>query len=485
MPLLSAGHSIRFMPLATVFVLAGCATLPADRGLSNVNELIQARDSSLTISPPTHPNNDATNQSVEALLAEPLNADNAQTVAFLLNPRVNLTYATLGLNQADWVEASRLSNPVLSLSAMRSNVDGDSSKIGFGIVQNFTDLLFIRSRKQLAGAELKRTYAEVALSLQQLALEVNTAYFEAVAFNQIAQMRTLIAKAAGASAELAKRFHAAGNISALELARESAQAEQAQLDQEAASAQAMEAKMSLSQLMGLTIDSEWQLEASLPLPVAEETPLQELIHLGHQQRLDLIAERAQIERSEQVLSLAKTLRWVPFLEIGIDAERDFDRSRSLGPNIAFELPLFGKSRSGVLRAHAFQEYAHARVQQLESEVAHDVAKAYTAMSSAHRRVERHRDGLMPQREAIVARMQELQNYMLIGQFELLLAKQEEYNAYESYLMALKDFWLARIALSKAVGGELPSDTKIGERSVSPIILPPSTPPASPHHDHHH
>ncbi|MBA4151552.1 MAG: hypothetical protein C0509_03230, partial [Acinetobacter sp.] len=230
MPLLSAGHSIRFMPLATLFVLAGCTTLPADRGLSNVNDLIQARDSSLTISPATHPVSDPTNQSVETLLAKPLTAENAQTVAFLLNPRVRLTYAQLGLNQADWVEASRLSNPVLSLSAMRSNVDSDSTKIGFGIVQNFTDILFIRSRKQLAGAELKRTYAEAALSLQQLALEVNTAYFEAVAFNQIAQMRTLIAKAAGASAELAKRFHAAGNISALELARESAQAEQAQLD---------------------------------------------------------------------------------------------------------------------------------------------------------------------------------------------------------------------------------------------------------------
>ena len=419
------------------------------------------------------------------MLAEPLTADNAQTVAFLLNPRVQLTYAKLGLNQADWVEASRLSNPVLSLSAMRSNVDGDSTKIGFGIVQNFTDILFIRSRKQLAGAELKRTYAEAALSLQQLALEVNTAYFEAVAFNQIAQMRTLIAKAAGASAELAKRFHAAGNISAIELARESAQAEQAQLDQEAASAHAVAAKMTLNQLMGLTIATEWQLEASLPLPVTDETPLQELIHLGHQQRLDLIAERTQIERSERILSLAKTLRWVPFLQIGVDAERDFDRSRSLGPNVALELPLFGKSRSGVLRAQAFQEYAQARVHQLESEVAHGVAKAYTAMSSAHSRVDRHRHGLMPQREAIVARMQELQNYMLIGQFELLLAKKEEYNAYESYLMALKDYWLARMALSKAVGGVLPSDTKIGERNVSPIILPSSTPPAAPHHDHHH
>ncbi len=52
-------------------------------------------------------------------------------------------------------------------------------------------------------------------------------------------------------------------------------------------------------------------------------------------------------------------------------------------------------------------------------------------------------------------------------------------------MALKDYWLARMALSKAVGGVLPSDTKIGERNVSPIILPSSTPPAAPHHDHHH
>lgn len=463
---------MRLLPAGIMLVLAGCASLPADRGLANVNELVKARDPSLAAKPTSiRAKDEDLNQQVDTLLAQPLTAERAVGVALLRNPRVRLEYARLGLNQADWVEVSRLSNPILSFSAMNSNVSGDATKLGYGLAQNFTDLLFIRSRSRLAKAELIRLQAETALSLQELAADVNEAYFEAVGSAQITQMRIVIAKAARASAELAKRFHDAGNINALELAREQAAAEQAELDQEAAQAEAESARMSLNTLMGLATNKPWQLDARLPLPVSDESSAQELIDLGLKQRLDLVAERMRVERSNDVLGLAKTLRWIPFLEVGIAGERDSDRSRSLGPTVALELPLFGKSGSGVLRAEALQERSKANVALLEGEVANGISKAYARMVSARTRVLRHQRGLIPQREAIVARTQELQNYMIVGQFELLLAKREEYNAYEGYLATLRDYWKSRVDLARAVGGALPSDAHIGELSISPIVLP--------------
>ncbi|WP_158249261.1 TolC family protein [Amnimonas aquatica] len=475
---------MRLLPAGIVLVLAGCASLPADRGLANVNELVKARDPGLAAKPTSMRAQDKDlNQQVDTLLAQPLTAERAVGVALLRNPRVRLEYARLGLNQADWVEASRLSNPVLSFSAMNSNVSGDATKLGYGLAQNFTDLLFIRSRSRLAKAELIRLQAETALSLQELAADVNEAYFEAVGSAQIAQMRTVIAKATRTSADLAKRFHDAGNINALELAREQAAAEQAELDQEAAQAEAESARVTLNTLIGLATNKSWQLDARLPLPVSDESSAQELIDLGLKQRLDLVAERMRVERSDDVLGLAKTLRWIPFLEVGIAGERDSDRSRSLGPTVALELPLFGKSGSGVLRAEALQEQSRANVALLEGEVANGISKAYARMVSARTRVLRHQRGLIPQREAIVARTQELQNYMIVGQFELLLAKREEYNAYEGYLAALRDYWKSRVDLARAVGGALPSDTHIGELSISPIMLPEAASAGTGHAGH--
>jgi len=64
--------------------------------------------------------------------------------------------------------------------------------------------------------------------------------------------------------------------------------------------------------------------------------------------------------------------------------------------------------------------------------------------------------LVPAREAVVAENQKRYNFMLIGAFELLQAKQAEYDAYQGYLDAMRDYWIARSALKLAVGGELPS-----------------------------
>lgn len=272
-------HSVRLLPAGGV--LASCASLPADRGLSNVSDLVKARDPGLAAKPTSiRAKDEELNQQVDGLLSQPLTAERAVGVALLRNPKVRLEYARLGLNQADWVEVSRLSNPVLSFSAMNSDVSSDATRLGYGLAQNFTDLLFIRSRSRLAKTELARLQAETALSLQNLAADVNEAYFEAVGSAQIAQMRTVIAKAARASADLAQRFHDAGNINALELAREQAAAEQAQRDQEAAQADAGTARVTLNTLMGLPAFKQWSLDTRLPLPVSDEPSVQELIELG-------------------------------------------------------------------------------------------------------------------------------------------------------------------------------------------------------------
>jgi len=66
----------------------------------------------------------------------------------------------------------------------------------------------------------------------------------------------------------------------------------------------------------------------------------------------------------------------------------------------------------------------------------------------------YREALIPQREAIVARLQEQANYMLVDTFSVLLAKQQEYAAYDDYVDAVQDYWRSRVALLHAVGTQL-------------------------------
>ena len=48
--------------------------------------------------------------------------------------------------------------------------------------------------------------------------------------------------------------------------------------------------------------------------------------------------------------------------------------------------------------------------------------------------------------------------MLADQFQLLFVKQQEYAAYQGYLEAVRDYWLARVELGRAVGAALPHAT---------------------------
>ena len=452
--------------------LIGCSALPADRGWSEVNQLLSARDPRL-VSRPDQPITTTTHkQRVDALLAQPITADTAIAVSMLRHPRIQLEYAKLGVAQADVLEASRLSNPVLSVSAIGSNVSTDQTRYGYSLVQNFTELLFLRSRRQAAQLELQQLKATTGMQLQQHAAEVAQAYYQLVNAEQLLDMQQVIAHAATTSSMLAERFYAAGNLNALELSREQAAATQAQLDMDRASAQVLAMRSELAVLMGLTAtEDQWQIEKKLPLPVAADERLERLQQLALNNRLDLAAKRKQAEAYAQALGLSHTLRWLPLVEVGVEGERESDGARLLGPTAAIELPIFGRNRSGLLRMQAYVEQTAIETHALEVNIVHQVNLSFARMLAAKKLFERYQTQLVPQRDAVVARTVEMHNYMLVGQFDLLLAKQQAYDAYRGQLQALSDYWIARVELAKVVAGKLPSDAQIGQSTLGAVVLP--------------
>ena len=72
--------------------------------------------------------------------------------------------------------------------------------------------------------------------------------------------------------------------------------------------------------------------------------------------------------------------------------------------------------------------------------------------------------MIPLRERLVAESQRFYNFMLIGVYQLLQAKQDEIAAYRGYIEAVRDYWVARSDLERAVGGRLPS----AERNTSQL-----------------
>jgi cobalt-zinc-cadmium efflux system outer membrane protein len=116
-----------------------------------------------------------------------------------------------------------------------------------------------------------------------------------------------------------------------------------------------------------------------------------------------------------------------------------------------------------------------------------VATAAQQLALAREVSERYRLEWLPAADSAVERQQERFNFMLVGAFELIQAKREQYDAWQGYFESIRDYWVARSALRAATGGLLPGDAETQPPAAGPAdILPaPATgePPAL-QHEHH-
>lgn len=465
--------------LVPLVLLSACADLPADRGRDGVARLVGDRTGQALAS-----SDSDTPALVAELLAQTLTAQRAVQVSLVNNPTLRAEYARLGIAAAEVYNAGRLSNPRFGAGIMFSSESGAANQVTFGLAQSFTDILLLPSRSRIAKAEFELAKQEVGAVIVELAADVEAAYYALVGARQVSAMRNNIDTAAQVAATLAQRFYAAGNINILELTLEQSAASQARIEAMRAAAEEVAARNALNRLMGLRAgDGRWNTADRLPLPVPREDDFDDLIQLAWQTRLDLAARRSEVELLADSLGVTREFRYLGDLEVGLETERETDRSRITGPDLSVELPIFNTGEGRVALAEAMVDEAEARLQALALEVGNDVHLAHARVQAARAVAEHFRDALVPQREAVVRHSQEEMNYMLIGQFELLQARQQEFDAYQGYLEALRDYWLARTELGRAVGAQLPSSASIGDDTVGPLVLP-DTAPAAMHHMNH-
>lgn len=458
---------------AALSLLTGCASLSPAPGVANIHALVDQRNGvavNWVMDPETETKAAV---DIQQLLSQPLTTDAAVQIALLRNPRIQSEYARLGIAQADVYDASRISNPTLSITALhRSNTP---TKFAGGITLPLAELLMLPARKRLATGEYARTQQSIGTAILNLAADTRAAWYTYVGAQQVATMRTAVATAAQTSADVAAKFYAAGNISILQFKSEEAAATLARLQAIRASAEATRARSALNQLMGIFgPETQWTTSDRLLAPLAQDESADALVTLAHQQRLDLAAARQEVTLLEQSFSVTKRYRWLGAVDIGIAGEHETDRTKLYGPSLSLQLPIFNQGQGAIARAKAQLDSNRARVQSLEQEIDANVRLGVDRIATTHRIVEDYRVALIPQRELIVARTQERVNFMLTGVFELLLAKQQEFDAYQGYLEAVRDYWIARVDLMRAVGARLPSDDAAIETTISPdeMLHPP-------------
>lgn len=460
------------LALAISATLSGCASLSPRAGDQNINDLLSARrgpqvEWSAVIQPAEE------RQAIDEWLGAPMTAETAVRVAMLRSPRLQQEYARLGLARAEVLEAVEIANPRLGLSRFSLSPGAGTNRTA-ALSLPLVDLLVLPVRARLARAEFERAQLEIAGAVLGVAADVEAGWYRYVGAQQVADMRTAVAEGADASSELAQRFFDAGNITELQLNQERAAASEARIAAARARAEAGRARLALNTLIGLSgTDAQWATSDRLPLPVANEDDPAQLAALARASNLELLAARQQADILADALGITRRLRWFGGSEIGYEREKEADGSRLRGPTLDLELPIFNQGQAKVARAEALLAEAQARVALAELGVDNAIRLGAEEVRELSGIVSIHREALIPQREIVVKRSQQEQNFMLIGVFELIQAKVNEYDAYQGYLESVRDYWLARTELMRALGQRLPSDASVAARtpSVQDILKP--------------
>ena len=448
----------RFMSLIVflILVIAGCAQVPKEAGFNDVKNLVEQRvDYNIHWNQQTEADKEV-EKAITELLNEELTPEASVQIALLNNPNLQAIYEDLGITQADVVEAGLLENPVLFGQVRFPDKSEESTNYEFGIAQNFLNILMQPSRKKLSAIRFDQVKLHVADEVIQLVAKVRRSYFQALGAKQVRNLRKEITIAAGNSFELAQRLHSAGNISDLQLATENAHFEQSRLDLANSETALLDAREQMTRLMGLWgSQTNWRLPEQLPDIPAAEIPLENLESMAIENRLDMAAERKAVEALAQALGITIDWRWVGQIEVGVSTERETDRTWVTGPSLAIELPIFNQRQADIARLEAQLRRSQKRLTAQAIAIRSEVRSLRNRLIMQRNMADHYRRTVLPLREQIVDLTLKNYNYMLTGAFDLLIAKQQEFEAYQKYLEAIRDYWIIRADMQRSLGGRLP------------------------------
>ena len=431
--------------------LNGCATFSNDGGLADVKALTAPHLQQEVVWPKNEGAKTIVAERVSELLQEPLNADSAVQIALLNNNGLQASLYALGVAEADVVQAGRLPNPKFSMLYARHQGE---YKIEQALTFNIFSLLAMPKVIEIERSHFKKTKQAVAIEVLNLAYETRSAYFNAVAANELVRYSVQVKESAEASAVLAQRMVAAGNWNTLEQAREQGFYADAMLEYTSAKQVQNRAHASLARLLGVSAE-QLKLEKRLPDLPKTASELQLLDKTAFEQRLDLQAIRLETAALAKQLGLTKTSRFINVLEIGPARVLEGRRGDAYkkGVDIAFELPLFDWGDAKVARAEAIYMQSVHHAAQTAVNAQSEISEAYSHYLATYEKAKYYRDDIVPLRQKILAENQLRYNGMLVSPFELFADARAQVASVKAYINSLNEFWLAETALNMAFIGK--------------------------------
>ncbi|MBU2532231.1 MAG: TolC family protein [Alphaproteobacteria bacterium] len=399
---------------------------------------------------------------IDHLLQKRLDAAGAVQIALLNNRDLQASYASLGMAQADLVQAGLLSNPVVDGSFLwpyRPEVGAVQTVTGLAF--NFIELFWKRYKEAIAESALEEVKYSISGMVIDHAARTNLAFIDYVATLQQMELFRQVVQSARAGVVSAKAIREAGNSTPLDFEQQQNVLTQAKLDLANAEAATASARERLNVLMGLTgrQTKVWSAPTRLPSAKATASRFDDIERVAVERSIELAVLQQKIITLGYKYQLTNRQALIPDIGVGAELETTKDkgerREYEVGPIFDVTLPLFdqGQARKarGIMEIRQAQDAYWALAVRIRSAARMARAEVLTA----HKAVLYYEHAILPQQARLLQATTQQYNAMQEDVFRLIRAKREQIQAGRGYIDALRSYWRARSNYQQLKSGRLP------------------------------
>lgn len=437
--------SVVFFSVGMLLILSGCSVTSQEDAFRSVNDSV--KKDLVWIKTPEQAREVETR--VYALLAQPLNEENAVRIALINNRTLQQTYEEIGIAHAELVQAGLMSNPILGYSLGRG---GGMTTKTLTVELAFLDLLWIPLRRELGGIAYEEAKLRVGDEVLRTVRDTKKAFIEARIAQEIAAIQDERLKSNEASAQLAIRQFTAGNLSKRD--RLKIQEAYAHVRTEAIKAHqnAASAREELNKMIGIyglatryTFGKEgWALtEPPASSEVLERTAIEN--------RLDIAAAKKRLEYAAKEAGITEHTRLLDNLTLEYEREKSTGEVHKNTLGVKIPLPVFdmGQARLGMAQARYNQRYH--QLYALAVNVRSDVRRAHATLRYAYDIAREYRETIVGLNQGILEQTGLFYNGMLDGIYELLEDQRRLSEAKIASLEAMAEYQIAAADLAYTVG----------------------------------
>jgi cobalt-zinc-cadmium efflux system outer membrane protein len=441
--------------LGLTAIISGCASVDTSQRVKQVKESLKLPPGVDLVWRQTEKDETLVEQKIKHALQGGLTEKEAVALALLNNQGLQAGLESLGISQADLVQAGLFSNPSLGVM-VRFPVKGEESgtNVELSLGLNLADAWLVPLRKDVAKASLRRATLEVAQRVLELRREVKTAFGRVYYQSQILAKRQDLARLAAATLEAAKRRRRFGYMTDLDVHNLTADAAQAEIEAARAEMELAQARAGLIRVLGLTGHPHQVKLAGKPETMKHGLPtLEKALVIAHKHRVDLRLVQAQAAEARQRLRLQK-VRILKDVHLGVNWEQETGGDQLLGPELGMELPIFDQNQAQIARAEFMVRMAEKKAFALKGKIYEQINNSLAKLSFLNTKLAVTEKGILPARHQAMQYADHWAGLMQLSEVERLEAETKLAHAAMDLIIDRLEYHLAIADLEMEMGGRL-------------------------------